>query len=74
LYPESLGAGGMNYNIDKNRPVFMKPDKTSPDRFTKNRPVTIQNLNFVKKEQKLEKSSDKPENGQFIIFRSKFEF
>jgi hypothetical protein len=68
LYPESLGAGGMNYNIDKNRPVFMKPDKTSPDRFTKNRPVTIQNLNFVKKEQKLEKSSDKPEKRSIYYF------
>jgi hypothetical protein len=59
----------MDYNIDENRSVFIKTDKTSFERFiwfTENQLVTVSKIQILKNKKpenlsdKLEKSSDKP--------------
>jgi hypothetical protein len=57
----------MDCNIVENRSVFMKTDKTGLNqfcRFIKNRSITIQRIQFLKKLEKMitKKLSDKPKN------------
>jgi hypothetical protein len=64
----------MDYNIDENRPFFMKTDKSVQTGFIDLLKTGWFNLNFLKK-RKPKKLSDKPEKPTSLsLFHSKFEF
>jgi hypothetical protein len=65
----------MDYNIDENRPFFMKPDKSVQTGFIDLLKTGWFNLNFLKKKWKPKKLNDKPEIPTSLsLFHSKFEF